>query len=683
MSTTPRIPLDPAQLARPLRVAAAILTLTSVTRAVMQYVGDAVPSSVMIVRAVQIGVLIGIAAAGSAQRSPATLLRLGFALALTVPLANLVVNAIDPRDVWGTVTVLVAITLGAALFAPWSWRWQAALAGTLAVAAMLTLVLAVPRTVFALTDVVFAIFLILAAGAASVGGTHLADRERHRVLASEARYRALFENAGEAIALLDEQGVVRQANAALASLLDRPRDAVVGRRLGDFQERRPESAVGEAGVTAEHTAALRGELRRSTHTLVRGDSRPIEVSVTYARAGEGAGAPVQAIIQDLTERRALERHEIKDQRLDALGQLAGGIAHQFNNILGGILTHAGVLREDSANAASAAELDEILGAARRGRALTQELLRFTRSEPLSLKPTAPRTLLDGVAALARTSLPDSVTVEVHAAPDLPGLLADVDHLTHACLELVFNARDAMRGAESGRLILSADVEDVTAGDGRWPSLAPGRYGHVAVRDNGRGMDAATQRRVFEPFFTTKPMHQAAGIGLAKVYGVVRDHQGSVRLESAPGRGTTVHLLLPLAAQPAPAPPPPPVAAGPRTILIVDDEAIVRHSLRRALTRFGYRVVEAEDGPTALAALQTADPPVTLVILDLVLPGGGAGILELLRAVRPDLKVLVSSGYSPEADTVQDLVRRTDGFLPKPYEMSELRAAVAKALGTAS
>lgn len=669
-----------AQLARPLRVAVAILTLTSVTRSVMEYVqGGLTEARELPVRVVQILILLAIAAMASPRRSEQALFRLGFLLALTVPLANLVVAAIDPRDTWGAVTVLVAITMGAALFAPWSWRWQAALCAILGVSAAGTILLALPRSAFSWGDGAFALFLIFAVGAASVWGTVLASRERHRVLESEARYRSLFESAGDAIAVLDSDGVILQANERLSGLLGRPIDQIVGRTLYSFHA----AAARGGNPSSEHVVALTGQLQRGTHTFVHAEGRKIEVEVSYARTEDTATPQVQAIVHDVTEHRAQQRSEVKDQRLDALGQLAGGIAHQFNNVLGGILTHAAVLREDAANAASAAELDEIIGAARRGRELTQELLRFTKSEPLSLRPTAPGLLLESVAALARSSLPDGMKVEVLALPELPALQADPDHLVHACLELVLNARDAMQGMEGGELTLTAAVEEVAADDNRWPGAAPGRYVRLSVTDNGRGMDAATRERAFEPFFTTKPLHRAAGIGLPKVSGVVRDHRGAIRVDSTVGRGTTVHVLIPVAmgavAEAPPAVAHPPAAPVPATILIVDDEAIVRHSLRRALTRFGYRVLEAGDGPSALAALQSAAPPVSLVILDLVLPGGGAGILELLRAIRPDLKVLVSSGYSPEADTVKDLVRRVEGFLPKPYEIAELRAAVTKAL----
>jgi len=384
---------------------------------------------------------------------------------------------------------------------------------------------------------------------------------------------------------------------------------------------------------------------------------------------------------------ASEASRMHEQRLDALGRFAGGIAHEFNNLLGGILTHVSLLREDASMGPAATQLDEIVAAARRGRDLTEELMRFTRSDPVRVQPTDAGKVLDSVAALARALLPESAKVHVHAAPALPPIAGDVDHLVHACTQIVLNARDAMRGRPDPRLGLTAALHTVAVNDSEWHDAMPGRYVRISISDTGRGMDAATVARAFEPFFSTKPMHEATGLGLATLLRVIRDHSGAVRVESEPGRGTTIHMLLPLSKEPLPAPSvsaspaaaPSAVAAPGATILIVDDEAIVRNSLKRALTRFGYRVLEAGDGGSALATMQAADPPVDLVILDLVLPGGGAGIFELLKAVRPEVRVLISSGYSPDADAARGLAERVEGFLPKPYELSQLRTAVSQAL----
>ena len=671
--------LTSADFARPLRIVGGILTLASVARGLTEaFLQSSAPLGIA-VRVVQVIVMITLTALATPRQPVRTLVRLATGVALVVPIANLVVAAIYGSDVWLALAVVVALLLGSALFFPWSWRRQAAVTAILCGATLVTTWLFIPRAIFSWPDVVISTVLVLVTGAASVSGSYMANRERLRALSSEAQYRSLFQSAGDAIALLDADGVIRHANERFTDLLGRPLAEIVGRTLDSFTP-----AAVRGGATASTELALTGQLQRGKHTFVHSSGRNIEVEVSYARTPEAGTPQVQAIVHDLTEHVALQRSEIKDQRLDALGQLAGGIAHQFNNILGGILTHAGVLREDAANAASARELDEIMEAARRGRELTQELLRFTKSAPLALRPTAPSLLLESVAALARSSVPQGIKVDVRAVADLPALQGDPDHLVHACLELVLNARDAMHGMLDGELTLAAGIEDVAADDNRWPGATPGRYVRLSVGDNGRGMDGPTRDRAFEPFFTTKPMHRAAGIGLSKVSGVVRDHRGAIRVDTALGRGTTVHLLVPVAkgaAVPAAAPSAIKAPAAPATILVVDDEAIVRHSLRRALTKFGYRVLEAGDGPSALAELQAADPPVNLVILDLVLPGGGAGILELLRAIKPDLKVLVSSGYSPETDTVKDLVRRVEGFLPKPYEMSELRAAVSKALAS--
>lgn len=678
-----RVPETSIAFSRPLRAIALLVGGSSLVWELSARDVGPSASAVWIARITEIVLCLAVAAASSPRRSASLLRGLAFTLALAVSLTNVVIAAFVPERVWEAMAVHASVIFGAALFAPWSWRWQAALAGAITAMALAALFSVIERSASPPGTAAIATVYLLTCGAASVLGTLLADRERQRVALSEARYRELFQQAGDGIAVLDTTGAIHDANPRLGELLGRPLEHIIGHQLAEFLAPADQAPRGaDAHVTAEQQAALGGALRTTLHTLMRSDGRPVEVEIAYARTETRAGPIVQAVVRDLTARRAVERQHQQAQKLDSLGRFAGGIVHQFNNLLGGILTHASVLRADAANQAAVRELDAILEATRRGRDLTRELLRFTRSTPLALRAVPAAEIMASAKTLARAALPDEVAVETIVAPGCPAFTADPDRLAEALLQLAFNAREALRGP--GRVRIEAAPETVTADDARWPGTRPGGYVRLSFSDTGIGMDAATAERVLEPFFTTKPLHQAVGLGLSTVHGIVRDHGGALRIDSARGRGTTVHLLIPAAAPTAAAPAAPsapPLATGDgATVLIVDDEEIIRSSLRRALTRFGYHVLEAADGPTALAALQRANPPVDLVVLDLVLPGGGAGIFELLKAVRPELKFLISSGYTPDNEAALGLAPRVEGFLQKPYELPELRTAVARALG---
>jgi len=655
--------------ARSLRIIAALVVAIAFGRHLVDTAAGLATPRLLAVRVVAVLLAAFAGALSSPARSPLTLRILAMTIGIAGGGAAIGVLMLSPSAPLEQGLLVVAVMFGGALFMPWSWRWQAALVATLVLGTAAAWPETAPDSAAERLVSLRLLVTLVLVGIASVVGAGIADRERRRLAESEARYRSLFLAAGDAIAVLDLDGVIREGNPRLADLLGVPLGELLGRRLTDFH------AADEVNARAsgELAAALSGQIQSGPRILARPDGRRVQIDITLSRVDHWAGPAVQAILHDLTTQRAAERRQEHQQRLAALASLAGGLAHQFNNLLGGILTHAGVLREDASQAHVQTELDQILSAARRGRDLAKELQRFTRQDPVSLRPTAPADVLTGVAELSRLTLPDTITLDVQAAPGLPPMAADPDHLVHACLELVLNARDAIQG-RPGRVTLAAGV-------------APGRYVRLSVTDTGVGMEPATLERLFEPFFTTKPMHQATGLGLVRVHRATRDHHGSVRVESTPRVGTTVHVLVPVATEPTAQPAPPaPAGMAPGagvTVLVVDDEVIVRNSLRRALSRMGHRVLEAGDGPTALAALQSARPPVDLVILDLVLPGGGAAIFELLKAVQPGLKVLVSSGYSPDEDHAKALAKRADGFLPKPYELGELRAALAGALGRAA
>ena len=668
--------------ARVFRIVAAAIAVVALAKHLTGDFPDAdAARDLLIVRASAAGIALLIALLWSPRRSVRQLQTLAFALGLDVALLCLGAVLVVPTQLWEQTVSLVGMMFGAAVFLPWTGRAQVGLVAVTAAATTLVVGLT-PAGALEGHVAARALITLYGMGAMTIVGANLADRARRHVAASEAQYRGLFESSSDGIALLDSGGTIRKANPRLVELLGRPTSEIIGAPLHRFYAGDPVAP---------------SDLRHAARTLLRPDGRALEVEIAFAPVpgpdGTARESLIQAGLRDRTERRAEEHREMQEQRLDSMARLSGALAHQYNNILGGILTHAAVLRDEVTAPDARTAVDEVLKEARRGRELTQELLGLSRPETVTLRSSSAVQLVESAAALARAALPPGVEVrtDVPPPPGLPPILADIDQLVHACLELVFNARDAMRGRPNARLTFAVAEEIVVAGPGerRWPGAPPGRYVRLSVSDTGRGMDAAIAERVFEPFFSTKPMHQARGLGLAEVARVLRQHHGAVRIESAIGRGTTVHLLLPLAAEAA-TPHPPAAAATPEavpaaaappgaTILIVDDEAIVRNSLKRALTRFGYRVLEAGDGGSALATMQAADPPVDLIILDLVLPGGGAGIFELLKAVRPDVRVLISSGYSPDAEAARGLAERVEGFLPKPYELSQLRTAVTQAL----
>ncbi len=684
-------PTPSATYARALQIVALVIAAVILGRQAAEGFPTAeIGRRLLLVRVTGAAIELTLAALCRPRRPVATLRWLAYLIGIVTTATIVAVIAVQPTLLWEEGSALVGLFLGASVFMPWSWRWQATFVGVALVGSIVIVATFESPGDLAPVSAARLFVTLVGIGAASVAGTVLQQRARRQLAASEARYRSLFESAGDGIAVLDADGAILEANARLADLLGASQDRILKRRLGEFYAEAP--GVGDASVSREYAAAMGGALRQLSQRLRAADDRLVDVNITLARIDAPQGAVVQAILRDLTEHRALERHRVQEQRVDAMARLAGGLAHQFNNLLGGILTHASLLREDASTAAVAREIDQILEAARGGRELTKELLRFGEHDVVALAPTPSTQILESLAALARTTFPADVAIEVHAPNDLPPILGDADYLEHAGVQLLLNARQAMRGEPGDRLRLSAAVEVVQAPDKRWAGARPGRYVRFSVSDTGQGMDAATVERVFEPFFTTRPLHEATGLGLATVYRAVKAHGGAIGIESAPGRGTTIHLLIPVApaggvpVAAAPAAPAAPTTPAPTatariggTVLIVDDEEIVRTALKRALTRFGYRVLEAMDGPTAMAAMQSADPPVDLVILDMVLPGGGAGVFELLKAVRPDVKVLVSSGYSPDAEAVQGLAARADGFLPKPYELPELKAAVGKAL----
>ncbi|HEX5385297.1 MAG TPA: PAS domain S-box protein [Gemmatimonadales bacterium] len=495
---------------------------------------------------------------------------------------------------------------------------------------------------------------------------------------SEARFRSIVEGMPVVFVARDEQGLISVWNREAERVTGYSREEMVG-NTDAYALMYPDPAYRDAVLREREEMKELGDFRDREFTLTRkdGEKRTLSWS-SRARTIPLTGLSSWSVAVDVTDRIALEAQYRQAQKMEAVGQLAGGVAHDFNNLLTAILSNAELAAADlPAGTPARHELDEIARAARRAAALTHKLLTFSRKQMQSARPLDLNAVVRDSAPLLTRVLDERTMLELELAPGLAPVRADPDQLELVLMNLVVNARDAMPEGgtvtiETAPLLVEPDVRPGSGG------LAPGEYVRLTVRDTGVGIAPANVPHIFEPFFTTKPVGQGTGLGLAMVYGVVTQSGGAVRVESAPGRGTTFTLTFPCTTEPT-APMPerrPAVPGGSETILLVEDEAAVRASARRALERHGYTVVEARDGAEALALWRERGAAVQLVITDLRMPAmGGVELAAALRAERPSLPVIFMSGYAAGGPG-EPLPPDTEStVIEKPFALEELLARV--------
>jgi PAS domain S-box-containing protein len=390
-----------------------------------------------------------------------------------------------------------------------------------------------------------------------------------------------------------------------------------------------------------------------------------------------------AVTRDVTEQRDLEQRFRQSQKMDAIGRLAGGIAHDFNNLLTAILGYADLLGQQlPENSEHLASVGEIQKAAQRAAGLTRQLLAFSRQQMLQPMPISVSRIAADLLPMLHRLIGEHIRVVDDIAADVGPVLGDRGQLEQVLLNLAVNARDAMpAGGELTIRTARVWLDPSTAGD-----LMPGPHVLLEVADTGVGMDAPTQARIFEPFFTTKEFGRGTGLGLATVYGIVKQMNGSVRLSSAPGRGTTFRLYFPetrgwdLRPLPSAAVEPP---RGVETLLLVEDDPGVRAFLTQVLTCQGYRVLAAEHQTAALNAAAAFADPIHLVITDVVMPGGaGPELMAALDAVRPGMPALYISGYADLMLFQQGAFPQASHFLQKPFSAADLLTRIRQILSNA-
>jgi len=507
-------------------------------------------------------------------------------------------------------------------------------------------------------------------------------RNEQALRRSEARYRSLVQSSVYGIYRSSLEGRFLDVNPALISMLG----------YGSAEDVLLLDPEKDVFAHAEEHKRLIEEFR-STGRLdgmevkwKRKDGGAITVRIS-GRAVSSADEPadvLEAIAEDVTDRRVLEDQFRQAQKMEAVGRLAGGVAHDFNNLLMVISGYAEVIL---------AKLDlthplhekgrAIQQAADRATTLTRQLLAFSRKQLLELKVVDVNTIVEDMERLLRPLIGENIDLAARLAPDAGHTRADAGQLEQVLMNLVVNAKDAMPSGGSLTIRTQKVAVDETHRGGQ-TFIRPGNYVLLSVSDTGMGMDKETQSRIFEPFFTTKEKGKGTGLGLSTVYGIVKQTGGYVMVQSEEGRGTTFHIYLPqveAAAETNAAPIAHTAVGGTETVLLVEDEESVRQLVRETLAAKGYQVVEAENGEAGLAAAEKLEGRIDLVITDVVMPGmGGRELVKQLSQTRPETKVLYLSGYTEDAIVSEGTIESGAAFLQKPFTLQSLSRKVREVLG---
>ena len=517
-------------------------------------------------------------------------------------------------------------------------------------------------------------------------GTDVTERRRaeEALRRSEESSRTVVEHASHGIYKSTPDGRFLAANPALVRLLgyeteaellalDMARDV-----YADSRERERILARFDSG-DAIRGAEVAWKRKDGGRILVRLSGRAV-------RRGNGRIECFETIAEDITERRALEEQLRQSQKMEAIGQLTGGIAHDFNNLLTIILANSQLIAKalPKERADAHADLRDVMSAALRGRVMVQELLGFARRSSLDLQPTDLAGLVTDLIGFLRRILPADVEIVTASEPDLPDVRADGHAAEQILFNLATNARDAMPG---GGVLRIETAPVYLSEERRLACGAPsaGEYVCLCVGDTGVGMDDATRRRMFEPFFTTKPAGRGTGLGLATVYGLVKQHGGGIEVDTALGNGTRFRLYFPVAGQNATSAArrrsgEPEVRGGSETVLVVEDDDQLRRSAKRILEDAGYQVVTAADGQEALEVLRQQGPAIHLVFSDLVMPRlGGRALLDALHREGRTARFLFASGYSDPDSRGGVPLDPPLRVLRKPWTASDLLVRVREVL----
>ncbi|PYU04646.1 MAG: hybrid sensor histidine kinase/response regulator [Acidobacteria bacterium] len=507
-------------------------------------------------------------------------------------------------------------------------------------------------------------------------------RFRVRLAEREELFRLISENAADMIAVVSVDGQRLYNSPSYERALGYTAEELV--RTASFEQIHPEDRASVKAAAQETRRTGVGCRLEYRIRHKRGDWRVFESTSSAVRNANGETEKLVIVNRDITERKQLEQQLYLSQKLEAVGRLSGGVAHDFNNLLGVIIGYSEVMQKRMApNDRFREAADEILKAAHRAAALTKQLLAFSRKQVLEPKVLDLNTVVADVEKMLKRLIGEDILLEILVSPDLHAVKADPGQIGQVIMNLAVNARDAM--PNGGKLTIETANTTLDEKDaGRYRYVVPGQYVKLRVSDTGCGMDAETQSHVFEPFFTTKEKGKGTGLGLATVYGVVKQSGGYIWLQSDVGKGTQFEIFLPRVEgeieKPQKASAPAKESRGGQTILVVEDEQALRKLTSSVLQDLGYTVLEAGDAAEALALVKQCKPAVDLLLTDVVMPGkSGRDLADELVPQIPGMKVLFMSGYTDGAIAAHRVLEPGLSLLRKPFSSEELTQTVARIL----
>jgi PAS domain S-box-containing protein len=499
---------------------------------------------------------------------------------------------------------------------------------------------------------------------------------------TEASFATLVEHAPVGIYRSSQEGRFLSANAAVVRMLGYETAAQV-LNLDMAQDVYADAAERQRLVERDTYSDRQYDNVEATWKRRDGRLLTVQLSVRAVRNAAGRVDYYETFVRDVTDQRRLQQQVLQSQKMEAVGRLAGGVAHDFNNLLTVITSYSDLLLEDLAPGdAKRDDLEQVRKAADGAAALTRQLLAFSRQQVVEPRVVSLNTVVEGLQKILRRVIGEDVELTITLAPDLGSVRADVGQLEQVLMNLVVNARDAM--PTGGRLTVeTGNVEHDPEYARDREAAAVRRFAMLAVTDTGCGMDEATRARIFEPFFTTKEVGKGTGLGLATVYGIVKQAGGFIWVYSEPGQGTSFKIYLPAVdataerttdASTTPAP------RGTETVLLVEDAAAVRAVTKQMLERQGYTVLEAPDGEAGLRLARRHRGVIHLLLTDVVMPRiGGRELAEQLARLRPDVKVLYASGYTDDSVVRHGILESGTAYLQKPFSPESLARKVRDVL----